>query len=99
MSTYAVVAVWKMDPAKADLQLSELTERIIPVVRSQPGFVRGRWTRAGDDVRHVAFIEFDTEANAQSFAGFVGGNDDDGRRAAAGVVNESIDVLEVVGSA
>ena len=46
MNTYAVVAVWRMDPELADAQQRGLEDRIIPFSKSQPGFVQGRWTRA-----------------------------------------------------
>lgn len=59
--------------------------------------MQGRWTRAADGVRHVAYLEFDSEAYAQKCADFVAQPDE--RRAEAGVANESIEVLEVIGSA
>jgi len=97
MSGYAMVAVWKMDPAMVELQNAVLHERIIPGVCSQPGFVQGRWTRTADKARSVVYLEFDTEANARRFADLVAQPDD--RRGEAGVERESIDVLEITGSA
>lgn len=98
MGSYAMVAVWKMDPAKAEQQRAGLNERIIPLVRSQPGLVQGRWTLTGDGERSVVYLEFDTEANARRFADLVASPDQGEQRDAAGVSNESIDVLEVIGS-
>jgi hypothetical protein len=99
MTTYAMVAVWRMDPALAQAQQQALDERVIPFARTQPGFVQGRWTRASDGVRHIAFLEFDSAVHADAFAAIVGSEQPTGERDAAGVSNESIDVVEVIGTA
>jgi hypothetical protein len=99
VSTFAIVAVWKMDPELADAQLRGLKERIIPMSRLQPGFVQGRWTRASDGVRHIAFVEFDSAEHADAFAAMVHSPEQADRRQEAGVTNESFDILEVIGAA
>jgi hypothetical protein len=88
-----------MDPALAELQQKGLEERIIPISRIQPGFVQGRWTRAADGVRHIAFVEFDSAANADAFAAMVRAEEQAVERDRAGVSNESFDILEVIGAA
>ena len=99
MSTYALVAVWRMDPALAEAQQRGLEERVIPFARSQPGFVQGRWTRGADGMRHVAFVEFDSAEHAEAFAAVVRSAAQSENQAAAGVTNESLDILEVIGAA
>lgn len=88
-----------MDPELAEDQQRGLEERIIPLTRSQPGFVQGRWTRVADGVRHIAYVEFDSAANAAAFAAAVRDPAQARARDAAGVNNESLDVLEVIGAA
>ena len=99
MSTYAFISVWRMDPALADAQRRGLEERIIPMSRRFPGFIQGRWGRVSDSGRHISFLEFDTLENADAFAAMVRSTESSDHREAAGVTNESMDVVEVVGAA
>jgi len=99
MPSHAVVAVWRMDPSLAEEQLRGLRERIIPLSRVQPGFVQGRWTRAANGVRHIAFVEFDSAEHADAFVQMVRSAERAADRQKAGVSNESIDVVEVIGAA
>lgn len=99
MSTYALISVWRMDPARAEAQQRGLEERIIPMSRLFPGFLQGRWTRATDGERHIAFLEFETAENADAFADMVRSAESSDHREAAGVTNESMDIVEVIGAA
>jgi heme-degrading monooxygenase HmoA len=97
MGKYAVVGQWTMDPSRADEQQRELNERIVPLVSASPGFLEGHWTRQPDARRHVSFVVFEDEASATSFAEFVRG---EGRtQQAAGVANDSLEVVELLASA
>jgi hypothetical protein len=88
-----------MDPSLAEVQQRGLEERIIPLSRTQPGFLQGRWTRAADGVRHIAFVEFDSADHADAFAAMVRSQEQAGEREKAGVANESLDIVEVIGAA
>jgi hypothetical protein len=94
---HATVGIFKMDPALFARQHQELDERIVPLVRHQPGFVSATWTYDRDAGRSYALVVLDSEGAARKFAAFVK------ERASipndAGVRLESIDVTEVLAEA
>lgn len=90
----AVVAVFKMDRALFAVQQRGLKERIVPFVKSQPGFVAGYWSYDHAAAKSYSFILLDTEDAARAFVETVtransGPND-------AGVSLESITPVEVL---
>lgn len=97
MGHYAVVGSWTMDPAHAAEQERGLREEVVPIVTGSPGFVEGRWTRAVDGGPDVTFIVFDNEGAARSFAEVVAGRAD--RQREIGIVNDSLQVVELIASA
>jgi hypothetical protein len=68
---HAMVAVHTFDPARFEEQLRELHERIVPMIRHQPGFVSGYWTCDREANRYHGFIVFDSESSARKLATFV----------------------------
>jgi hypothetical protein len=98
MGRFAVVGMWTMDVTKfGPEQERELHERIVPLTKSSPGFVEGRWSRDADGVHHSSFVLFDDRSAAERFADMVRGQAD--LRSAAGVANDSLQVQELIASA
>ncbi len=62
---HALVAVWSAAQEMADSHRQELDTRIVPMVRSLPGFVRGYWTEDAETGKLHSFIVFDDEAAAR----------------------------------
>jgi hypothetical protein len=60
-----------MDPAHKARQQAELDERIVPLVKHQPGFVSGVWSYDVAGGRSVAVLVFETERAARGMAEFV----------------------------
>jgi hypothetical protein len=86
-----------MDPALRVKQRQELDERIVPLVKHQPGFVSGTWSYDTAGNRTFAVVIFETERAARGMAEFVkrqmaNGND-------VGVELDSLTVAEVLASA
>jgi hypothetical protein len=94
---HAMLGVFKMDPRQFARQRQELDERIVPLVRHQPGFVSATWSYDRDAGRSYSLIVLDSEQAARKFAAFVK------ERASvpndAGVQLESIAVAEVLAEA
>jgi hypothetical protein len=76
---YALLASWKLD-------LRKLEERIVPLVRHQPGFVRGVWCGDG-----LTLMLWTTEANARGFYDYL--------RSRAADDLESLELLPVLADA
>lgn len=68
------MAVWSAAREMADSHRQELDTRIVPMVRSLPGFVHGYWTEDAETGKLHSFIVFDDEAGARFFKGVVEGN-------------------------
>jgi hypothetical protein len=86
-----------MDPSLRARQRSELNERIVPLVKHQPGFVSATWSYDTTQNRSFAVLIFDSERAARGMAEYVKqqmaqGND-------AGVELDSLTVAEVEASA
>jgi len=94
---YATVGIFSMDPAASAQQARELSDRIIPMVRVRPEFVSGYWNQDRVTSRSYAYLVWQSEAAARSFAAMVEANASG--RAAFGVHLESIAVVEVLASA
>lgn len=90
---HSMVGIFKMDPALRARQRQELDERIVPLVKHQPGFVSASWSYDTEQHRSFAVLIFDSERAARGMAEFVRermaqGND-------AGVQLDSLVVAEV----
>jgi hypothetical protein len=94
---YAVVAVHSHPRESFDQQKSFLHERIIPMIKSQPGFVSGQWGYDTSERRSSSFIVFATEAEARTVAAFV--KDESSKPNPFDVRPLSVSVVEVVGEA
>jgi hypothetical protein len=91
---HSMVGIFKMDPAQSFRQRAELDERIVPLVKHQPGFVSATCSYDSQGDRTFAVVIFDTERAARGMADFVRehmaqGND-------AGVELDSLVVAEVL---
>jgi hypothetical protein len=91
---FALIGTFKMDTAQYDTQRRELEERIVPMVKHQPGFVSGTWSYDKKAGRSYSNIVFDTETSARKLAEFLQGQAQ--VQNAAGVHLESITVAEVL---
>ena len=94
---HALVGVWSAAPGMADTQRQELDTKIVPMVRSLPGFVQGYWTEDAETGRLHSFIVFDDEAGARFLKGVVEGNSQ--AQARVGISYDSLSVVEVKASA
>lgn len=94
---HSMVGIFRMDPSLRARQRSELNERIVPLVKHQPGFVSATWSYDTAQHRSFAVLIFDSERAARGMAEYVKqqmaqGND-------AGVELDSLTVAEVEASA
>jgi hypothetical protein len=94
---HATVGVFKMDPGLFARQRQELDERIVPLVRHQPGFVSATWSYDRDAGRSYALVVLDSEDAARKLAAFV--TERSSIPNDAGVELESIVVTEVLAEA
>jgi hypothetical protein len=63
---HAVVGIWTMDEARRDEQTHLLHNEIVPLVKTQPGFVSGHWM---DDPRPARAIPLSSSTVARRPAG------------------------------
>lgn len=68
---HSMVGIFRMDPAQRDKQRKELDERIVPLVKHQPGFVSASWSYDTAQSRSIAVVIFETERDARGMAEFV----------------------------
>ena len=61
---HAAIVTLSIDPAQAPAAAAVFTNEILPRIRSAPGLVAGYWLDPVDG-RGLAFVVFDTEANAR----------------------------------
>lgn len=94
---HAVVGIWTMDLARRDEQNRLLTEEIVPLVQSQPGFVSGYWMHDPETGKSHTAIIFDTRASANGFKAFVESRTQ--QAAQAGVTSDILTTVEVVADA
>ena len=94
---HATIGIFKMDPARLAAQQPELHERIIPMVRQQPGFIAGSWAYDHAASRSYPYILWETEEAARAFAALV--REIHSRPNPFGVELESMTVLEVLAEA
>ena len=94
---HSMVGIFKVDPSLRARQRTELNERIVPLVKHQPGFVSATWSYDLAEGRSFAVLIFDSERAARGMAEYVReqmarGND-------AGMQLDSLSVAEVEASA
>ena len=94
---HALVGVWSAARGMADTQRQELDTKIVPMVRSLPGFVHGYWTEDAETGKLHSFIVFDNEAGARFLKGVVEGNSQ--AQARVGISYDSLSIVEVKASA
>lgn len=94
---YVVTSTWKMDPARRAVQQKELHERIVPMVRQQPGFVHATWSYDAASHRSVSHLVFDSETAARKLAAYLQASAATAND--AGVSFESLVVTEVLADA
>jgi heme-degrading monooxygenase HmoA len=94
---HAVVGIWTMDEARCDEQHLLLREEIVPLAKSQPGFVSGYWMHDPETGKGHTAIIFDSRDSASGFKTFVESRTQ--RAAQAGVTNDILTTVEVVADA
>jgi hypothetical protein len=94
---YALVGVWTTGRSLESEDQEELEARIVPLVRSLPGFVQGYWTVDEQTGKLHSFIVFDAENNVRRLKDLVEG--DSQARARAGISYDSLSVVAVQASA
>jgi len=94
---HSMVGIFRMDPSLRARQRSELNERIVPLVKHQPGFVSATWSYDTAQNRSIAVLIFDSERAARGMAEYV--EQQMGRGNDAGVELDSLTVAEVEASA
>lgn len=94
---HAVVGIWTMDEARRDEQNRLLHEEIVPLVKSQPGFVSGYWMHDPETGKNHTAVIFDSRESADGFKALV---ESGTRRAAqAGVTSDILTTVEIVAEA
>jgi hypothetical protein len=94
---HAVMGIWTMDPQQRERQNEDLQEKIVPTVKSAPGFVRGTWWREVAGERSASFIVFKDEPSARSFIDAVRGNSP--QQSQAGVRNDQLVLVGLIAEA
>lgn len=94
---YAVVSVWTVAESQRDEQDHIINEQLVPLVRSQPGFVSGYWMRDPDTGKDHGLTIFDTHASASRFRELVESQTQ--QAAQDGVTNDILATVEVVADA
>jgi hypothetical protein len=94
---HAVVGIWTMDEDRRDEQNRLLHEEIVPLVRSQPGFVSGYWMHDPETGKNHTAIIFDSRESASGFKALVEGGTQ--RAAQAGVTSDILTTVEVLANA
>ena len=93
---HALVGVWSAARGTAETHRQELETKIVPMVRSVPGFVQGYWTEDAETGKLHSFIVFDDEAGARILKGVVEGNSQ--AQARVGISYDSLSIVEVKAS-
>jgi hypothetical protein len=94
---HAMIGIFKMDPAFFPQQKQALHDRIVPLVKGRPGFLRGTWSYDRASARSYSYIVLDSEESARQLAAFV----KEGNQGPNpfGVQLESLTVVEVLAEA
>jgi hypothetical protein len=94
---YALVGVWTTAKPPESEQQEELETRIVPLVRSLPGFVQGYWTVDEQTGKLHSFIVFDAEDGVRRLKDVV--ESDSPAQARAGISYDSLSIVAVQASA
>ena len=94
---YALVGVWTTAKPLETEQQDELETRIVPLVRSLPGFVQGYWSVDEQTGKLHSFIVFDAENDVRRLKDVVEG--DSQAQARAGISYDSLSIVAVQASA
>jgi hypothetical protein len=94
---HAVVGIWTMDEARYDEQTHLLHNEIVPLVKSQPGFVSGYWMHDPETGKSHTAIIFHSREAASGFKTLV--EEGTQRAAQAGVTSDFLTTVEVVADA
>lgn len=99
MSACSVQTVWTLTSDGVDVPARdrEFEERIVPGVRTLPGFVQGVWARSTDGQRASNTIVFEDRHSADALIAQIETNKP--RSAAAGVHLQSLEIMDVIISA
>lgn len=97
MSTYALTAVFSMDPKRKAKLIEGLDSKVIAMVRALPGFVSGTWTWDHSTNMTYGFVVFDTEPNARALEAYLRTNAES--IASDGARLERAAIGEVIGTA
>lgn len=88
---HAVVANVSIEPGAQDATRRQLNDEVVPMVRSNPGFVAGYWVQLEGN-RGTSVVVFDTEEHARAAAPPVD------NPPVEGVKFESVEIGEVAAS-
>jgi hypothetical protein len=94
---HAVVGIWTMDQAQRDEQHRLLHEEIVPLVKSQPGFVSGYWMHDPETGKNHTAMIFDSRASAEGFKALLESRTQ--RAAQAGVTSDTLTTVEIIADA
>ena len=94
---YAVVAAFTLDRSWDEEHRRTVEEQLIPTTRQVLGFVSGYWMSDPAEPSSQVLTIWDTEEQARTFIGFVGGRRPEAEK--AGVGYESMTLVEVIGEA
>lgn len=95
--SHALFAIYNHPRETWTQQKGFLEGRIIPMVKSQPGFLSGTWTYDAKESRSHGCVRFASEAQARALESFM--RDEATRPNPMGVNMVSIVVTEIVGEA
>jgi hypothetical protein len=94
---YALVGVWTTAKPLESEQQEELETRVVPLVRSLPGFVQGYWAVDEQTGKLHSFIVFDAEDGVRRLKDVV--ENDSPAQARAGISYDSLSIVAVQASA
>jgi hypothetical protein len=94
---HAVVGIWTVDEARHDEQRRLLDEHVIPLVKTQPGFVSGYWMHDPETGKSHTTVIFTDRQAAGGFKALV--ERATKRAAQAGVTSDILTTVEVLADA
>jgi hypothetical protein len=94
---HAVIVVSSHPKETFEEQNEFLRERIVPMVKSQPGFAIGHWARELNGPNGYSYVRFATEADARRMEAFM--KEEAARPNPMGVKITSVIVVEELASA
>ncbi len=95
--SHACVVIYRHPRETWSQQEVFLHERIVPMVKSQPGFLAGYWSYEKNESKTVGYIVFANEADAKKLQAFL--HEEAKRPNPFGVEQVSVDVVQVLAEA